>query len=55
MAAEANDTDWEIKGQTVEKHFVPVIGKYVYDVSTEYKNGDVVSSVLNRYVIDDET
>ena len=54
MAAEANDTDWEIKGQTVEKHFVPVIGKYVYDVSTEYKNGDIVSSVLNRYVIGDE-
>ena len=53
-ANEANDTDWKITGQTVEKHFVPVIGKEVYDVSTEYKNGDIVSSVLNRYVIGDE-
>ena len=54
MAAEANDTDWEIKGQTVDTRRVLLTGKYVYDVSTEYKNGDIVSSVLNRYVIGDE-
>ena len=52
MALEANNSDWEVLEQSVEKHFVPVIGKYVYDVSTVYKNGDIVSSVLSRYVID---
>ena len=52
-ALEDNNSDWEVLEQSVEKHFVPVIGKNVYDVSTVYKNGDIVSSVLSRYVIDE--
>ena len=52
-ALEDNNSDWDVLEQSVEKHFVPVIGKNVYDVSTVYKNGDIVSSVLSRYVIDE--
>ena len=53
MALEANNSDWDVLEQSVEKHFVPVIGKNVYDVSKVYKNGGIVSSVLSRYVIDE--
>ena len=53
MAIEDNNSDWDVLEQSVEKHFVPVIGKIVYDVSTVYKNGDIVSSVLSRYIIDE--
>lgn len=53
MALEANNSDWDVLEQSVEKHFVPVIGKNVYDVSTVYKNGGIVSSVLSRYIIDE--
>ena len=51
MALEADGSSREVISQRVDRHFVPVVGREVFDVTTVYANGDIVYETLNRYII----
>ena len=51
MALEADGSSREVISQRVDRHFVPAVGREVFDVTTVYANGDIVYETLNRYII----
>lgn len=51
-ALKKNNINWEIINQSITKHYIPDIGKDVYDVITTYKKGEIITEKLNRFVIE---
>lgn len=51
-AVKLDNSNNTIVAQSVERHYAPIIGREVYDVTTTYSNGDIGYDTLNQFIIE---